>query len=159
VLRTHDLVLTSGGLTLMIASSALSQLAAPPLAARRAIVLGLVILTGGLAMLIAAAATRSLLLSMLAMLGCGLGHGLVFAGTLREVMVAAEPTERGSLVATIYLVNYCGLGNPAIATGLLALRYGLLAATQIIAGVIAILSGAMTLMWLANTEPAAPHTP
>jgi uncharacterized membrane protein len=47
--------------------------------------------------------------------------------------------ERGAVISVVHLINYIGLGGPAIGVGFLSLSYGLLAATRFAALVIVVL--------------------
>jgi predicted MFS family arabinose efflux permease len=137
ILRTGNLALTAGGLTLMIGASAAAQVAAPRLRPATALLAGLTTLTAGLSLLIAASSLRAAALVVLAMLASGVGHGLVFAGNLTKVTVDTPAGERGSVLSTVYFVNYAGLGVPVIGVGILALSTGLLSATRVAAVVFA----------------------
>lgn len=133
ILHTGNLALTAGGLFVMIATSAVAQLGAPLTAQ----VGGLSVLAAELMLLIAAEGTSSAALAVLAMVGSGIGHGLVFAGNLAEITAATPAAKRGSVLGAIYFVNYAGLGVPVIAVGVLSLWTGLETATTIAAIVIA----------------------
>jgi MFS family permease len=137
ILHTGNLALTAGGLFVMIATSAVAQLAAPRLAPLTAQVAGLSVLACGLVLLLAAEGTSSVALAVLAMAGSGVGHGLVFAGNLAEITVATPAAERGAVLGAIYFVNYAGLGIPVIGVGILSLWTGLETATTVAAIVIA----------------------
>jgi len=137
ILHTGNLALAAGGLSVMIGTSALAQLRAPRLAPATAQVTGLSILAGGLVLLLAAEGTHSPALVVLAMVGSGIGHGLVFAGNLAEITVATPAAERGGVLGAVYFVNYAGLGVPVIGVGILSLWTGLEAATAVAATVIA----------------------
>jgi hypothetical protein len=137
ILRTGNLALTAGGLTLMIGASAAAQLAAPRLRPAIALVTGLATLAAGLALLIAASSVRSSALVVVAMLVSGAGHGLTFAGNLTKVTVDTPSAERGAVLGTVYFVNYVGLGVPVIGVGILALSAGLLDATRVAAVIFA----------------------
>ncbi|HEX6451238.1 MAG TPA: MFS transporter [Trebonia sp.] len=138
ILHTSNLALTAGGLFVMIAASAVAQLGALRLAPLTAQVTGLSVLAGGLVLLLAAEGTSSAVLAVLAMVGSGIGHGLVFAGNLAEISVATPAAERGGVLGAVYFVNYAGLGVPVIAVGVLSLWTGLETATSIAATVIAV---------------------
>jgi len=137
ILRTGNLALTAGGLFIMIGTSAVAQLGAPRLTPVAAQAAGLSVLAGGLVLLLAAEGKHSAALAALAMVGSGIGHGLVFAGNLAEITVATPAAERGGVLGAIYVVNYAGLGVPVIGVGLLSLWTGLEAAAAVTAIVIA----------------------
>jgi hypothetical protein len=137
ILHTGNLALTAGGLFVMIATSAVAQLGAPRLAPLTAQVTGLSVLAGGLVLLLAAEGTSNVVLVVLAMVGSGIGHGLVFAGNLAEITIATPAAERGGVLGAVYFVNYAGLGVPVIGVGALSLWTGLETATTVAAIVIA----------------------
>jgi hypothetical protein len=139
ILRTGNLAITAGSLTLMIGASAVAQLAARRLGPLTAQWAGLSALATGLLLLVVTAATRSVGLAVLAMIGSGIGHGLVFAGSLSEVTVATPARERGAVLGVVYFLNYLGLGLPVIGVGVLSLWLGLVWATSAISVVIAVL--------------------
>jgi len=101
-------------------------------------VTGLSALSSGLALLLAAVGAHSAILAVLAMVGSGIGHGLVFAGNLAEITVTTPAAERGGVLGAVYFVNYAGLGVPVIGVGILSLWTGLQAATAAAATVIAV---------------------
>src|SRR5882672_5862986 len=136
---TKNLALTSAALALMIATSALAQLGAHRLRAVTAQVVGLGALAVGLALPVAATVTRDPVGAVLAMLGWGVGHGLIFVGEMAEITVATPAEERGAVISVIHLINYIGLGGPVIGVGFLSLSYSLPAATRLAALVIAVL--------------------
>jgi MFS family permease len=136
---TKNLALTSAALALMIATSALAQLGAHRLRAVTAQVVGLCALAVGLALLVAATVTRDPVVAVFAMLGSGVGHGLIFVGEMTEITVATPAEERGAVISVIHLINYIGLGGPVIGVGFLSLSYSLPAATRLAALVITVL--------------------
>jgi MFS family permease len=137
ILRTTNLALTAGSLSLMIATSAATQLCAQRVSPRRGEWSGLVALTAGLGALIVAETAHDAVWAVTAMLGCGVGHGLVFASGLKHVTVLTPVRERGSVLGVVYFINYLGLGVPVIGVGLLSSSIGLLSATRIAAIAIA----------------------
>ena len=136
---TKNLALTSAALALMTATSALAQLGAHRLRALTAQLVGLGALAVGLALLVLATATRDPVVAVLAMVGSGVGHGLIFVGEMTEIAVATPAEERGAVISVVHLINYIGLGGPAIGVGFLSLSCGLLAATRFAALVIVVL--------------------
>ena len=136
---TKNLALTAAALALMIATSALAQLGAHRLRALTAQLMGLGALAVGLALLVVATATRDPVIAVLAMVGSGVGHGLIFVGQMTEITVATPAEERGAVMSVVHLINYIGLGGPGIGVGFLSLSYGLLAAARSAALVIAVL--------------------
>jgi Major Facilitator Superfamily len=136
---TKNLAVTSAALALMIATSAVAQLGAHRLGALTAQLVGLGALAAGLALMAVATATRDPVVAALAMLGSGVGHGLIFVGEMTDITVATPAEERGAVISVVHLINYIGLGGPVIGVGFLSLSYGLQAATRLAALVIAVL--------------------
>ena len=136
---TKNLALTAAALALMIATSALAQLGAHRLRALTAQLAGLAALAVGLALLVVATAARNPVIAVLAMVGSGVGHGLIFVGQMTEITVATPAQERGAVISVVHLINFSGLGGPGIGVGFLSLSYGLLAVTRFAALVIAVL--------------------
>ena len=136
---TKNLALTSAALALMIATSAVAQLGAHRLRPLTAQLVGLGALAVGLALLVAATVTRDPVVAALAMLGSGVGHGLIFVGEMTEITVATPAEERGAVISVVHLINYIGLGGPVIGVGFLSLSYSLPAATRLAALAIGVL--------------------
>jgi predicted MFS family arabinose efflux permease len=55
----------------------------------------------------------------------GLGFGAGFVGALRSLLPLAQPSERGSLAASIYTVAYLSFSVPVIGAGILTVQIGL----------------------------------
>jgi hypothetical protein len=96
------------------------------------------VLAAGLVLLLAAEGTSSTALAVLARVGSGIGHGLVLAGNLTEITVAALAAKRGGVLGAVYFVNYADLGVPVIGVGVLSPWTGLEAATTAAAIVTAV---------------------
>ncbi|MFU1981097.1 MFS transporter [Bordetella hinzii] len=108
---------------------------------------GAVGLVAGLAILLVGTHLAHTPALLLASVVAGMGFGVDFQGALRMVMPLAEPHERGSLLAAVYVLSYLALSLPAIGAGLLAQRLGLVPATDVYgAGLIG-----LALMALAST--------
>ncbi len=108
---------------------------------------GAVGLVAGLAILLVGTHLAHTPALLLASVVAGMGFGVGFQGALRMVMPLAEPHERGSLLAAVYVLSYLALSLPAIGAGLLAQRLGLVPATDVYgAGLIG-----LALMALAST--------
>jgi len=91
---------------------------------------------GWTALLVAATVIRDPILTVLAMVGSGVGQCFIFVCDMSEISMATPAEERGAVIGTFYLVNYIGLCGPVIGVGMLSLSYGLLAATRVVAAVI-----------------------
>ena len=78
------------------------------------------VLAAGLVLLLAAEGTSSTAVAVLDVVGSGIGHGLVLAGNLAEITVAALAAELGGVLGAVYFINYAGLGVPVIGVGVLS---------------------------------------
>jgi MFS family permease len=137
ILHTGNLAITAGTLTLMIGTSVVAQIGAPRLEPVTAQWTGLTTLAAGLLLLVAAAAAKSAALAVPALIGSGVGHGLIFAGNQSQITVATPAEERGTVLGVVYFINYLGLGVPVIIVGVMSLPLGLLTSTSIASVVIA----------------------
>jgi MFS family permease len=83
---------------------------------------------------------------LLASLAVGLAQGAASTGAIRALLSKASVDERAGLLATIYLICYCGAAAPALVAGELARAFSLLqvaeayAALGIVAALLAIAS-------------------
>lgn len=124
-----NVAVTGGVAGAVLACSVLSQ----PLVARWGAHLGqLAGLAALLAGLVALAVTGggSVLVTMIAAVAAGLGHGLAYGGAGTTVEVIAPEDRRGEITSALYLAFYLGAGAPAVVVGLLTFRQPLAAATS-----------------------------
>lgn len=139
VLHISNTAIFGGVVTLMLASSALVQLAGralPPLPSQ---IVGLVGVVVGLAVLNVAGSVHSVVLLLIASVVAGLGQGLAFLGAMKEVNLASPPARLGEVISGFYVVVYLGVGVPVIGVGVLATHMDLLTAVRgfsIVVGVI-----------------------
>jgi MFS family permease len=70
----------------------------------------------------------------------GLGFGAAFAGSFRTLTPLAQPNERASLVAALYLVCYSAFSVPAVIAGIAVTHYGLRDTAVVYAGVVIVLA-------------------
>ncbi|GLY68363.1 MFS transporter [Amycolatopsis taiwanensis] len=138
---THstNLLLGGGAVALMLACSAIAQLAGYGRPARSLQRVGLPLLAAGLGLLALAGVQSSLILLLVAAAPAGIGQGLVFLGGLTAVNHAAPANRRAEVLSTFYVISYCGTGLPAIGVGFLATGIGLIAAVRYFAVVVAVL--------------------
>ncbi len=87
--------------------------------------IGTPVLVAGTALFVVAVAASSLTAFIVASIVTGVGYGVGFLGALRSVLQLAEPRERAALLSAIYVVSYLAFSVPALAAGLLIMRYGL----------------------------------
>ena len=109
---------TGAVLGAVLVCSMLAQPLVRPLGPRRAEVLGLVALLGGL-VLLALTTGSSAVLTPVAAVVAGGGHGLAYGGAATAVQQAPSG-QRGAVAGALYLAFYLGSGLPAVCIGLLA---------------------------------------
>ncbi|GHF59158.1 MFS transporter [Streptomyces mashuensis] len=134
-----NLLLGGAVVALMLACSAVAQLAGYGRAARRLQLTGLPLLAAGLVLLALAGSLASLTLLLLAIATVGTGQGLAFLGGLTAVSQAAPADRHADVLSTFYVIVYLGVGLPVTGVGFLATISGLLTAVQVFAWVIAAL--------------------
>ena len=91
----------------------------------------------------------------------GAGFGLAFLGSFRMITALAEPDDRASLVAAVYIVGYLAFSVPALIAGVAATRFGLHATALVYAASLAALAAAAVglLLLRPDAEPARPSPP
>jgi glutathione S-transferase len=70
----------------------------------------------------------------------GAGYSLLFLSALQVINTAAPAPQRGAVLSALYLLAYLSMGMVAISLGIVATGWGLRLATDLGAGVIALLS-------------------
>ncbi|GAA5187690.1 MFS transporter [Rugosimonospora acidiphila] len=137
--HSGNLLLAGAAVALMLACSAVAQLAGYGRPARGLSITGLPLLAAGLVLLAVAGSVSSLALLLVATGIAGAGQGLVFLGGLSAVNHAAPPRRRADVVSSFYVVAYLGVGVPVIGVGFLATSLGLLVAVRYFAAAVAAL--------------------
>jgi hypothetical protein len=131
LLHTPTLALIGAIAALMLACSAIVQLAAPRLAPLPAQRIGMALVASAAGALLVTAELRSLvaIVAAGALAGCGLGFA--FRGSLQDVSAIAPVEAKGNVVAAFYIVVYLGTAIPVIGVGVLAQATGLVPAVRI----------------------------
>jgi predicted MFS family arabinose efflux permease len=75
----------------------------------------------------------------------GLGFGPAFGGSFRALAPLAQPQERASMLAGVYLVSYIAFSVPAVIAGLAVTHYGLDDSATVYAAVVMALALAAAL--------------
>jgi MFS family permease len=136
---SKNLLLGGAAVALMLACSALAQLAGYRRTARSLELLGLPLLASGLVLLAVAGGISSLTLLLIATVIAGTGQGLVYLGGLTTINQTAPTDRQADVLSSFYGIMYLGVGLPVIGVGILATAAGLLAAVQYFAGIAAVL--------------------
>ena len=79
----------------------------------------------GLAVTVAAVALRAPVLFFVGTAVTGVGFGVAWLGVLRNLVGLASATERGALLAAIFIVAYLAFSLPAVVAGYAVTRVGL----------------------------------
>jgi MFS family permease len=120
VLGDDNLAVAGGVMALMLASSAVSQVAGQRARSLVAQTAGLVVMVGGVIALIVAVLDKSLPVLVAASVLAGVGQGLAFMGSLGDVSEIAPEDRKGDIVASYYVVVYVATAVPAVGVGVLA---------------------------------------
>jgi MFS family permease len=104
--------------------------------ARLAVVGGSLLVALGVAITIVGIRSESALSLFLGSGVAGLGFGTALAGSFRRLTPLAQPNERASLLAAVYLVSYTAFSVPAVIAGLAVTHYGLRDTATVYAGVV-----------------------
>jgi hypothetical protein len=142
----HDLIgspnaLVNGAvLSLFAIVSGAVSIVARSLIARTAMTLGAFASAAGMGLLAMAVALHSLPIFLLATAVAGAGYSLLFLSALQVINTAAPAQHRGAVLSALYLLAYLSMGMVAISLGIVATGWGLRLATDLGAGVIALLS-------------------
>lgn len=107
---------------------------------RAALRLGVPAMLIGVAAVVTGTHLSSAPLLVVATLIVGVGFGANFTGTVRTLMPLAAPDERAGLLATFYIECYLAASLPAIGAGLVARSLGLVAATDIFAAAVMLMT-------------------
>ncbi|MCX4094358.1 MFS transporter [Nocardia sp. alder85J] len=136
---SRNLLLGGAAVALVLACSAVAQVAGFGRSARTLQLSGLPLVAVGLVLLAVAGSVSSLPLLLVAIVAAGTGHGLVFLGGLTAVNHAAPAGRHAEVASTFLVVLYLGTSIPAVGVGFLATVSGLLRAVQDFAIVVAVL--------------------
>jgi len=142
----HDLIgspnaLVNGAvLSLFAIVSGAVSIVARSLTARIAMTLGAFASATGMGLLAMAVALHGLPIFLLTTAMAGAGYSLLFVSALQVINTAAPAQLRGAVLSALYLLAYLSMGMVAISLGIVATGWGLRLATDLGAGVIALLS-------------------
>jgi len=118
-------VLGGIAIALLAGVGAVSIVAAASWPQARAMVVGGVSMLGGLVLTVLAVAARMPVLFFAGAAVTGIGFGVGWLGVVRSLVGRSSPTERGALLAAIYIVAYLSFAVPAVIAGVLVTRIGL----------------------------------
>ena len=125
--------------TIARAASAIAQVVFHRVSPARGLRSGLVVLIAGLALVIGALATAEVVPLVLGTVTAGVGHGLTFRGGMSSIATRLEPSNRGAVISTFFVVLYTALSLPVVGVGLLAQVTSLRDAAIALSGLAAVL--------------------
>jgi hypothetical protein len=134
--------LLSGGVVifLLFGAAAGAAYALRNISSRAALLAGCLILLAGMGLTFAAVATTTPAAFFAGTAVAGIGFGLVYLGSFRTITALATPSQRGGLVAAIYLAGYLAFSIPALAAGVATTKFGLHATALVYAAALAALA-------------------
>ena len=131
--------------TTLCGATAVASVLTRTLNARLAVVGGSLLVALGVAITIVGIRAGSALPLFLGSGVAGRGFGAALAGTFRTLTPLAQPNERASLIAAIYLVSYFAFSVPAVIAGIAVTHDGLPDTATVYAGVVIVLALAAAL--------------
>jgi predicted MFS family arabinose efflux permease len=125
-------------------AAGLSSLAMRSLEAGKTVRVAAALLAAGLLLTLFAIAAGSPLGMLFGTIVAGVGFGASYGGSLRVLLPLASAHERAGLLSAYFVESYLAFALPAIAAGLAASRFGLVA-TALVYGSALALSALVTL--------------
>jgi len=162
VIGSPNALVNGAVLSLFAIVSGVVSVVARPLTARTAMTVGAFASATGMGLLAMAVALHGLPIFLLATAMAGAGYSLLFLSALQVINTAAPAQHRGAVLSALYLLAYLSMGIVAISLGIVATGWGLRLATDLGAGVIALLTVATLAFATAirpSTCPAFPLAP
>lgn len=117
----------------MFVSSAIAQLIAGRIDARRAVAVGCGVLIAGMAIIAVSLQLSSLAALIAGAVVAGVGQGISFGRGLAAVAERTPPDRRAEVSSTYFVVAYIGISVPVIGEGLAAQAWGLRTAGMVFA--------------------------
>jgi predicted MFS family arabinose efflux permease len=149
-----DPVVTGVVVFSVFAASALGQLAGLRLPGRAALLIGTAALAAGIALVGLSLRVMSVPLLEIGGLIAGAGQGMSFRAALGTVTAASTPSQRGEAASSFFAICYVGISLPIVGLGIATRAFGLPAAGQALALLIAALAVTTLLRIALRPEPA-----
>ncbi|MCP2234656.1 MFS transporter [Prauserella halophila] len=150
-----DPAVTGAILGLVLVCSVATQPLVGRVRDRRAQVLGLAALLTSLALL-AITAGGSTVVTLVAAVIAGAGHGLAYGGASAAVDAVAPVARKGAITGALHVAFYLGSGAPAVVVGLITLAHPLATATTWVTAAAAALVPLVAAAVVAFQRPAYP---
>ncbi|SIR93496.1 MFS transporter [Williamsia sterculiae] len=107
------------------ASAAVSAVVFGRTPATTKLVIGFTGLLVGVSLSLVGVITASIPVYLVGAAVAGIGFGTAFVGVMATIGAATEPTQRGQVFASVFLVSYTGFSVPAVVAGLATEQFGL----------------------------------
>ncbi len=154
VLEVRSTVAEAGVVATLFGLAAIAQLGLGQLRDRRALLLGLPLMLAALALFVLSTGITSLPLLVAAAALLGVGVGCVYMGSVTLVDRVAPAALRGEVLSAFFVVGYLSLAIPTVGVGLVAIRYGLSAASLSFGAALGVF--ALALYVLTRVTPTPP---
>ena len=153
--HTSNHLVAGAGVFALTGSAAVAQLAFGRTAPWAAAAGGSLALAAGMVLLVLAAANDSGVTYLAGAVIGGAGFGVAFLGALRALTSVIPAEHRAAVMSAFYVVAYAALSLPAIAGGIIAGSFGVLATFEVFGSVAAALALVVAFQaW--RTRPLAP---
>lgn len=137
----------AGGLviTALAGSGAITSIIARTRSPRTVVIGGSLVLIAGVGLTLLAVGLGSAAGVYVGSVVAGAGFGPAFSGVFRSLAPLAPPKERGTLLASIYVVSYLAFSVPAIAAGIAVAHWNLHSTTYVYGVVVMVLAATTTI--------------
>lgn len=133
------------GVAILFAASAAAQVTFKGIDPKKGLVVGSVLVTAALAMLAASVKLSSGLLFVASDVLGGFGQGLTFMSALLAVNAMTTSTHRAGMISSFFTVAYLGGIVPVLGLGVAAGRFGLNVSLIVLAILMAVITGSLTI--------------
>jgi MFS family permease len=137
IFGTSNHFVTGLSIVVLAGAGALSQLAFGRTAPWLGASVGSIALAIGLLLIVLASAEESAAVLLIGSLVAGVGFGVAFLGSLRQLMGAIPNEHRAEVMSAFYVVAYASLSVPAILAGIVVTPLGLQTTFEIFGSVVA----------------------
>jgi MFS family permease len=157
ILGVHNLAVIGAASFLLFATAAVTQAVSASLPSRRSEGLGLPLLLAGIGALEGSLFAAALWLFLVGTVVSGVAYGLVFRGGLSEIGRLADPAHRAQVMSAFFVAAYLGLGLPVVLIGLISQLIGTVDASAYVAGLLAVVIVAATVVVMRTFGQAPPR--
>ena len=157
ILGVNNLAVVGAASFFLFATAAATQALSASMPSRRSVSLGLPLLLAGIAALEGSLFAAALWLFLVGTVVSGVAYGLVFRGGLSEIGRLADPAHRAQVMSAFFVAAYLGLGLPVVLIGLMSQLIGTVDASAYVAGLLAVVIVAATVVVVRTFGKATPR--